>query len=100
MGRQHRRSTRLAIWRVSDDSSGQLSTLPDTNLCWQPFPVRSAFHKCVNGVYRRFACFLQTLPFLSELLEDPEVSVESRAQQVLASLEEIGGEKLDQYLKT
>jgi hypothetical protein len=43
---------------------------------------------------------MQTIPFLSELLEDTEISVEARAQDVLKAMEEISGEKLDQYLKT
>jgi hypothetical protein len=43
---------------------------------------------------------LQTIPFLSELLEDTEIAVEARAQDVLKAMEEISGEKLDQYLKT
>lgn len=41
----------------------------------------------------------QTIPFVAELLEDPEHAVEARAQQLVALLEEISGEKLDQYLK-
>ncbi len=44
-------------------------------------------------------CVVQTLPVLAELLEDTDVAVESRAQQVLALLEEVGGEKLEPYLK-
>ena len=43
---------------------------------------------------------LQTIPFIAELLEDSEHAVEARAQHLVALLEEISGEKLDQYLKT
>ena len=43
---------------------------------------------------------MQTLPFLSELIEDPDTAVESRAQDVVKLLEEVSGEKLDEYLKT
>jgi hypothetical protein len=43
---------------------------------------------------------LQTLPFLSELLEDPDSAVEARAQDIVKLLEEVSGEKLDEYLKT
>lgn len=46
------------------------------------------------------SAWLQTLPFLAELLEDVDTAVESRAQDILRSLEEISGEKLDSYLKT
>jgi len=41
----------------------------------------------------------ETLPFLAELLEDPEVRVEGRAQSVLQQLEGVAGESLAQYLK-
>lgn len=41
----------------------------------------------------------ETLPFLSELLEDLEEAVSMKAQQIVALLEDIGGEKLDSYLK-
>ena len=41
----------------------------------------------------------ETIPFLAELVEDSEPAVEARAQQVVAALEEVSGEKLDQYMK-
>ena len=41
----------------------------------------------------------QTLPFLSELLEDTDSRVEARTKDVLRALESISGEKMDQYLK-
>lgn len=41
----------------------------------------------------------ETIPFVAELLEDTETVVEARAQQLVALLEVISGEKLDQYLK-
>lgn len=41
----------------------------------------------------------ETLPFLSELLEDPEVKVQSRCQQVIKALEALAGESLESYLK-
>ena len=37
---------------------------------------------------------------MAEALEDGEVAVEARAQEVVAALEEASGEKLDDYLKT
>eukprot|EP00798_Chlamydomonas_sp_ICE-L_P013554 gene13554-19425_t len=40
----------------------------------------------------------ETIPFLAELLEDSELAVEARAQQVVKALEEVSGEKLDQYM--
>ncbi|KAG2446493.1 hypothetical protein HYH02_008484 [Chlamydomonas schloesseri] len=41
----------------------------------------------------------ESLPFLSELLEDVDAGVAERVRQVVAQLEEISGEKLDEYLK-
>jgi len=41
----------------------------------------------------------ETLPQLAELLEDADVAVEARAQEVVAALEELSGEKLDEYLR-
>ena len=41
----------------------------------------------------------ESLPFLSELLEDGDPRVEARAQEVVALLEELSGEKLDGYLR-
>lgn len=41
----------------------------------------------------------ESLPFLSELLEDVDAGVASRVRQVVTQLEEISGEKLDEYLK-
>ncbi|GIL74166.1 hypothetical protein Vretimale_4805 [Volvox reticuliferus] len=41
----------------------------------------------------------EALPFLSELLEDTDAAVAARVREVVALLEEISGEKLDEYLK-
>ncbi|PNH06163.1 hypothetical protein TSOC_007476 [Tetrabaena socialis] len=40
----------------------------------------------------------ETLPFMSELLEDGDAGVAERVRQVVKQLEEISGEKLDEYL--
>lgn len=40
----------------------------------------------------------ESLPFLAELLEDPEHGVSSLAQENLRQLEEVSGESLGQYL--
>eukprot|EP00775_Hariotina_reticulata_P011838 gene11838-11982_t len=42
----------------------------------------------------------EALPFVSELIEDGDVAVEGAAQGLVAQLEELSGEKLEQYLKT
>ena len=42
----------------------------------------------------------ECVPFLSELLEDPEFEVERRAQEAVRQLEGISGESLEPYLKT
>lgn len=41
----------------------------------------------------------ETLPFLSELLEDPDAAVEARVQGLVKLLEEVSGEDLNEYLK-
>ncbi|GIL54419.1 hypothetical protein Vafri_9956 [Volvox africanus] len=41
----------------------------------------------------------EALPFLSELLEDTDAAVAARVREVVAQLEEVSGEKLDEYLK-
>ena len=42
----------------------------------------------------------EAIPFLSELLEDPEFVVEKRAQEVIKQLEDLSGESLEEYLKS
>ena len=41
----------------------------------------------------------EMLPFLSELLEDPEIPIVARTQQLLKHLEQLSGEDLTQYMK-
>ncbi|KAF8067371.1 hypothetical protein HT031_002419 [Scenedesmus sp. PABB004] len=41
----------------------------------------------------------EALPYVAELLEEPELAVEAAAQGLVAQLEALSGEKLDQYLK-
>ena len=41
----------------------------------------------------------EAMPFLAELLEDPELSIQNKTRQLLRKLEEITGESLDEYLK-
>lgn len=41
----------------------------------------------------------EALPFIAELLEDPDASVEGAVQGVVAQLEKVSGESLQQYLK-
>lgn len=41
----------------------------------------------------------EALPFLAELLEDPEHQVASATQQLVKKLEDLSGESLEQYLK-
>ena len=39
------------------------------------------------------------MPFLAELLEDPELHIQNGTRELLRKLEEITGENLDEYLK-
>lgn len=41
----------------------------------------------------------EAMPFLAELLEDPELEMQNRTRELLKRLEEISGESLDDYLK-
>ncbi len=41
----------------------------------------------------------EAMPFLAELLEDPELHIQNGARALLRKLEEITGEDLDGYLK-
>ena len=41
----------------------------------------------------------EALPFLAELLEDPEHQVAAATQLLIRKLEELSGESLEQYLK-
>jgi U3 small nucleolar RNA-associated protein 10 len=41
----------------------------------------------------------ESLPFAAELLEDGDAAVATRVRQFIALLEEVSGEKLDEYLK-
>ena len=41
----------------------------------------------------------EAMPFLAELLEDPELHIQNGTRELLRKLEEITGENLDEYLK-
>lgn len=41
----------------------------------------------------------EAMPFLAELLEDPELTIQNKTRQLLRKLEEITGESLDEYLR-
>ena len=41
----------------------------------------------------------EAMPFMAELLEDPELAIQNRTRQLLRMLEEMTGESLDEYLK-
>lgn len=41
----------------------------------------------------------ESLPFLAELLEDPELSIKSSTQALILKLETLSGESLADYLK-
>ncbi len=41
----------------------------------------------------------ETIPFVAELLEDPEHQVRNVTQRLIKTLEELSGESLEQYLQ-
>ncbi len=47
---------------------------------------------------RRTGCAAQALPFLAELLEDPEPDVAAGARSLCRRLEALSGESLEPYL--
>nr|CCA26134.1 conserved hypothetical protein [Albugo laibachii Nc14] len=57
--------------------------------------------KCYQIIGDEFLVMLpESLPFLSELLEDNDMEVEKTCHHVIKQIEEISGESLDQYLVT
>lgn len=60
-----------------------------------------AVAQLVNKLREEYLMLLpETIPFLAELLEDVEQPVEQRTQELVRVLEDLSGEKLDQYMKT
>lgn len=41
----------------------------------------------------------EAMPFLAELLEDPELHIQNETRKLLHKLEELTGENLEEYLK-
>jgi U3 small nucleolar RNA-associated protein 10 len=66
--------------------------------------VRSRALQVVQGLVERvredyLMQIPETLPFLSELLEDPEAHIVACTQTLLKLLEDLAGEDLGQFLK-
>ena len=66
--------------------------------------VRVAVVECVSALFEalqsRYLVMLpETLPFVSEWLEDEEEEVERKVQRLVKVIEELSGEKLDRYLE-
>ena len=66
--------------------------------------VRLAVVECVLGLFdglqsRYLVMLPETLPHVSEWLEDEDEEVERRVQRLVKSIEQLSGEKLDRYLE-
>ncbi|RHY34401.1 hypothetical protein DYB32_000956 [Aphanomyces invadans] len=58
-----------------------------------------AIEQCYSVVGEEFLAMLpESIPFLAELLEDTDSTVETLCHQVIKQIEDISGESLDQYL--
>mmetsp|Transcript_8542 Transcript_8542/g.32158 ORF Transcript_8542/g.32158 Transcript_8542/m.32158 type:complete len:92 (-) Transcript_8542:72-347(-) len=58
-----------------------------------------AVHQCFQVVAEPFLVRLpECLPFLAELMEDPSSEVRQRTKKTILFLEELSGEKMDEYL--
>ena len=42
----------------------------------------------------------EAMPFLAELLEDPELEIQNTTKLLLKKLEEVSGESLEDYMRT
>eukprot|EP00951_Prasinocladus_malaysianus_P016280 scaffold126563_cov31-Prasinocladus_malaysianus.AAC.1 len=68
------------------------------------FPCWRHVHQVVASLVKRLAeeyltLLPEAIPFLAELLEDPNQEVEARAQELVKDLEVLAGESLDPFMK-
>lgn len=55
----------------------------------------------VGKLGEEYVVFLpEAMPFLAELLEDPELSIQNSAKHLLKTLETVSGESLDEFLRS
>ncbi|RHY17648.1 hypothetical protein DYB25_006843 [Aphanomyces astaci] len=94
----------------------QLAWAAKSDLLWKPMHHRilmksrsdsagvrlaalRAIEQCYTVVGEEFLAMLpESIPFLAELLEDTDATVETLCHQVIKQIEDISGESLDQYL--
>ena len=57
--------------------------------------------KLVDRLGEEYVMLLpEAMPFLAEVLEDPELHIQNETRALLRSLEELTGESLEEYLKS
>ncbi len=57
--------------------------------------VLNLFSKKIGDLYNSYLS--ETVPFLAELMEDPEEEVEDKVQEIIKELEEMLGESLQSH---
>ncbi|KAL1211858.1 hypothetical protein V5N11_023843 [Cardamine amara subsp. amara] len=95
---------------------GQMAVASGSDLLWKPLnhevlmqtrsenvrsrvvSLRSVKQMLDNLKEEYLVLLAETIPFLGELLEDVELSVKSKAQDIIKQMEEMSGESLMQYL--
>lgn len=57
--------------------------------------------KMLEGLGEEYIILLpEAMPFLAELLEDPELNIQNATKILLKRLEDVSGESLDDYLRS
>lgn len=67
--------------------------------------IRKRALEVVNGLVQNLGeeyivLLPEAMPFLAELLEDPELDIQNATKILLKKLEDVSGENLDEYLKS
>jgi hypothetical protein len=101
-------AAREAAWRQINRAA-LLATRRDVGRSGQSSPSSSARSRLratalaiqlVSRLREEYLSFLpEALPYVAELLEDPDAAVAAAGQALAAALEEASGEALDEYLK-
>jgi hypothetical protein len=98
-------AAREAAWRQINRAA-LLATRRDVGRSGQSSSARARLRaaylaiQLVSRLREEYLSFLpEALPYVAELLEDPDAAVAAAGQALAAALEEASGEALDEYLK-
>lgn len=71
-----------------------------SDLSLERFRALEVISQLIERLNEEYVILLpEAMPFLAELLEDPELTIQNKTRQLLRKLEEITGESLDEYLR-